>query len=278
MECLLAAIFILLLLSVPLSAVGLSLWPSTGEEALKQVAKRFSGAYYRGSWFRPPRVTFRYGMASAILRTIRTKGQVWVEISIYGSRPGMLLEIAPNQEPGLVDTKRSLRPVYSLSLDPVRPYTVYAEHDYEAQRFLTDAVVLQLKTLQRWGDAAPLTVRVETSSLVVRKQWLTGLRASEPLIEFVSMTMRLHDHVLLGREQGIEFVAPVQTPLEHVKCAICGEPIGSEYVTCRQCSAPHHFECWKYNGSCGMFACKEMRYEAVRLNRLQEHPKSAHGL
>src|SRR6476620_99572 len=127
MECVLAAIFVLILLSVPLSAVGLSLWPSFGEEALKQVAKRFSGAYYRGSWFRPPRVSFRYGMASAILRIIRKKGRVWAEISIYGTRPGMQLEIAPSQDDGLEDHGRGLRAIYSLALDPVRPYTVYGE-------------------------------------------------------------------------------------------------------------------------------------------------------
>lgn len=274
MECVLAAIFILILLSVPLSAVGLSLWPSFGEEALKQVARRFSGAYYRGSWFRPPRVSFRYGMASAILRIIRTKGRVWAEISIYGTRPGMNLEIAPSQEEGLEEPKRGLRAIYSLTLDPIRPYTVYGEQDYEAQRFLSDAVVMQLKTLQRWGDATALVVRVEPGEIVVRKRWLGGLRLADPLIEFVSMTMRLHDNVLLGKEQGIEFVAPAQTPVEHIKCAICGEEIGHEYVTCRQCSAPHHLECWKYNGSCGMYACKEMRYEIVRASRAKDPPRN----
>ena len=274
MECVLAAIFIFILLSVPLSAVGLSLWPSLGEEPLKAVAKRFSGAYYRGSWFRPPRVSFRYGMASGILRLIRKQGRVWAEISIYGTRPGMSLEIAPSQGEGLEEPKRGLQAVYSLSLDPVRPYTVYAEHDYDAQRFLTDAVVMQLKMLQRWGDATQLVVRVEPGEVIVRKQWLVGLRNAEPMIEFVSMTMRLHDHILLGKEQGIEFVAPAQTPLEHLKCAICGEEIGSEYVACRQCNAPHHHECWKYNGSCGMYACKEMRYEVVRSNRVKDYPKN----
>jgi hypothetical protein len=273
MECVLAAIFIFILLSVPLSAVGLSLWPSLGEDALKSVAKRFSGAYFRGGWFRPPRVTFRYGMASAILRINRKQGRTWMEVSVFGTKPGMYLEIAPSTAEGLDEPKRGLRAVYSLSLDPVRPYTVYAEHDYDAQRFLSDAVVMQLKILQRWGDATSLVVVVEPSEIVVRKQWLLGMRNAEPLIEFVSMVMRLHDHVLLGKEQGIEFVAPVQTPLEHVKCAICGEAIGAEYVTCRQCNAPHHLECWKYNGSCGMYACKEMRYEVVR-NRVKDYPKN----
>jgi hypothetical protein len=273
MECVLAAIFIFILLSVPLSAVGLSLWPSLGEDALKQVAKRFSGAYYRGSWFRPPRVSFRYGAASAILKIIRNKGRVWAEISIFGTRPGMNLHIAPGDEHGLDGPKQSMRAVYSLSLDPVRPYTVYAEHEYEAQAFLTDAVVMHLKVLQRHCDATPLVVSVEPGDVVVRKQWLTGLRNPEPLIEFVNMTMRLHDHMLLGKEQGIEFVAPPQTPMEHVKCAICGEPMGSEYVTCRQCNAPHHLDCWKYNGCCGMYACKEMRYEVVRQNVYRDYPK-----
>lgn len=274
MECVLAAIFILILLSVPLSAVGLSLWPSLGEDALKQVAKRFSGAYYRGSWFRPPRVSFRYGLASAILRLVKKQGRTWAEISIYGTRPGMYLEISATQQEQQPEGPKRLQAVYSLSLDPIRPYTVYAEHDYEAQRFLTDPVVLQLKMLQRWGDAAALVVRVEPAEVIVRKHWLAGIRNAEQLIEFTSMTMRLHDHILLGKEQGIEFVASPQTPLEHVKCAICGEAIGADYVACRQCNAPHHQECWKYNGACGMYACKEMRYEVVRNRSVTEYPKN----
>jgi len=263
MECILAAIFIFILLSIPLSAVGLSLWPSLGEEPLKAVAKRFSGAYYRGSWFRAPRVSFRYGLASGILRVQRKQGRTWAEITIYGTRPGMSLQISPSQGEGS-DPPQRLAAIYSLSLDPVRPYTVYAENEQDAQRFLSDAAVMQLRMLQRWGEAAPIVVRAEPAELSVRKQWLLGLRSPEPMIEFVSLTMRLHDHILLGKEQGIEFVAPAQMPVEHLKCAICGEEIGVEYVTCRQCNAPHHQECWKYNGACGMFACKEMRYDMVR--------------
>jgi len=276
MECILAAIFVLILLSVPLSALGFSLWPSYGEEAMKQAAKRFGGSYFRGGWFRQPRMTFRYGMASAVLRVVRSSGKAWAEISIYGTRPGVRLEIAPTGDNSLrlLEHDKTLRPVYSLKLDLIRAYTAYAEHEYDAQRFLTDAVMVQLKVLQRWGDAAPLVVAVEPTEIVIRKQWTSGLRLAEPLIEFVYMTMRMHDHVLLGKEQGIDFVAPATTPVEHLKCAVCGEAIGAEYVVCRQCSAPHHLECWKYNGVCGMFACKEMRYEVARHNPYKDYPKN----
>jgi hypothetical protein len=268
MECLLAAIFILILVAVPMAALGLSLWPSPGEEALKQVARRFGGAYYRGGWFRPPRVTIRYGAASAILRMMRAGGRSWAELSIYGTKPGVRLELAPASDNSLrmLEHDRALNQVTPVTLDPIHPYVAYAEHKYDADRFLTDAVMVQLKVLQRWGDAASLVVAVEPGEIVVRKQWTGSLRVSEPIIEFVQMAMRLHDHILLGKEKGIEFLAPVQNPVEHVKCAVCGEPMGGEYVSCRTCSAPHHLECWKYNGSCAMFACKEIRYEIVRVN------------
>lgn len=276
MECLLAAIFVLILLTVPLSALGLSIWPSHGEDALKQVAKRFGGSYSRGSWFRPARVNFRYGAASAVLRIMRGNGRTWVEIAIHGTRPGARLEIAPSGDNFLRTTANdaTLRAVYTVKLESVRYYTAYAEQEHDVQKFLSDPVVVQLKVLQKWGDSAPLVVAVEPGELVIRKQWNFGVRSADLLIEFTTLTMRLHDYVLLGKEQGIEFVQPAQTPMEHVKCAICGEPMGTEYVVCRQCSAPHHLECWKYNGLCGMFACKETKYEVVRTTPFPTYTKN----
>jgi hypothetical protein len=265
MECVLAAIFLLLLVALPLWGTGLLLWPSRGDGVLKQVAQRFGGTYHRGGWFRPSRVTLRYGAALALLRLERRGTNQWAELTITGIKPGVSLEIAPADEvgPGILKLDRKLGAVMSVPLDPARPYVAYATHKYVINPFLADVVVMQLKVLQRWGHAAPLVVTVAPSQLTVRKQWTQTLQA-ESLVEFVQLSLRLNDHVQLGKEQGIEFVAPVQSPLEHVKCAICGDSIGAEYVTCRACSAPHHLDCWKYNGSCGMFACKEPRYEMAR--------------
>jgi hypothetical protein len=260
-ECLLAALFILVLLSVPLSAAGFSFWPVKGEEALKQVARRFSGAYFRGNWFRPPRVTFRYGTATGLLRIVKRGGQTWLEVVIYGTRPGIIVELRPESipTPGI----RKLEALYSVALNPSQQYYAYGLYAQQAQQFFSDPVVGQLKVLEQWHARSPLVVSVEPADITVRKVWTGGLRQADPLIEFVQLALRLHDHMQLGKEAGIQFVAAQAAAIEHQKCAICGEAIGSEYVSCRQCSAPHHLECWKYNGSCGMFACKELRFEYV---------------
>jgi hypothetical protein len=275
MECIAAAIIVFVILVVPTVALLNWAWPSRGEEALKQVARRFSGAYFRGGWFRPPRVTMRYGAASAVLRLMKSGATSWAELAIYGVRPNMRLEIAPSNDGSLrmLEFDESLLPIGPVHLDPARPYMVYSPHKYDAERFLTDGVLVQLRMLQRWMSSAALVVTVEPGEIVVRKHWLLGYHQAAPLIEFVTLAMRLHDYILLGKEQGIEFIAPAQTPLEHLKCAICGEAMGIDYVACRTCSAPHHHDCWKYNGACGMFACKETRYEMVRSDAHKTPPR-----
>ncbi len=264
MECLLAAIFIFIILSIPLTAVGLSIWPSQGEEALKQVARRFSGSYFRGSWFRPARVSFRYGAAAGLLHVNHNSGRTFLELSLHGTRPNMRVEVAPLNFPGgrLLEQDSRIRAVYSLALDPAQTYNVYAESELTAQRFLLDAVVMQLRILQRFQDSAPLMVTIDLAEMTISKQWMNGLRQADPIVEFINISLRLHDHLLLGKEKGIEFV-PAQPGIEHSKCAICGEAIEEHYVACRQCSAPHHLECWKYNGACGMYACKETKYDTL---------------
>lgn len=39
------------------------------------------------------------------------------------------------------------------------------------------------------------------------------------------------------------------------RCPVCAEPAGHAGVACRECRAPHHPDCWRYMGRCGIFGC-----------------------
>ncbi|MBI4867952.1 MAG: hypothetical protein HY816_13490 [Candidatus Wallbacteria bacterium] len=38
-------------------------------------------------------------------------------------------------------------------------------------------------------------------------------------------------------------------------CQVCGESVEDDRIYCGQCHAPHHRDCWSFNGGCSIFAC-----------------------
>ena len=43
--------------------------------------------------------------------------------------------------------------------------------------------------------------------------------------------------------------------MKTVKCQFCGTEVGDDYVVCRDCSTPHHEDCFRCNGVCTTYAC-----------------------
>lgn len=43
--------------------------------------------------------------------------------------------------------------------------------------------------------------------------------------------------------------------MERALCQVCGDGIDEDRVYCSSCHAPHHPDCWKFNGGCSIFAC-----------------------
>lgn len=39
------------------------------------------------------------------------------------------------------------------------------------------------------------------------------------------------------------------------RCPVCGEDVVSDEIRCADCQTPHHADCFRYNGACGMYAC-----------------------
>jgi hypothetical protein len=50
----------------------------------------------------------------------------------------------------------------------------------------------------------------------------------------------------------------VESVAEHEgRCLVCGCAVApSRSVRCTACQAPHHADCWEYNGGCSMFGCR----------------------
>ncbi len=48
--------------------------------------------------------------------------------------------------------------------------------------------------------------------------------------------------------------------IDEVHCQICAEGILGEQVLCERCCAPHHEDCWRFNGGCAIYACFGRRF------------------
>ena len=51
---------------------------------------------------------------------------------------------------------------------------------------------------------------------------------------------------------------PQRAPDDRTLCPVCQSAIGTEEaIACPECKTVHHWECWQYNGGCGMYGCEE---------------------
>lgn len=66
-------------------------------------------------------------------------------------------------------------------------------------------------------------------------------------------------HLLAAEtEAGIQFGAIQHEEPVVATCQVCGLPPAThDSVHCRTCGAPHHRDCWDYNGGCAIYGCRE---------------------
>lgn len=48
---------------------------------------------------------------------------------------------------------------------------------------------------------------------------------------------------------------PASEPFPDGICSVCRTAAAGEIMTCPQCHAPHHQDCWDYNRGCGKYGC-----------------------
>lgn len=76
--------------------------------------------------------------------------------------------------------------------------------------------------------------------------------------EWFEAGVRLHDLLAAESSAGITFLGPHRSAAgSEVHCQVCGIAIDAGEITrCSRCGAPHHTDCWNYNGGCAIYGCK----------------------
>jgi Prokaryotic RING finger family 1 len=265
MECVL--IFLALVFLSVLCLILAILFPggfSNYEPVLRYVSAKMGGHLSKHGWFLPSSVAFLHGTSPALFR-IQSTGGIWLELKL------IMREIAPlvleiradnvHDKHATFPRKMQFKTVALLTVDN-REYELRTDAPSHVAWFQNEGVLQQFAGLQAAGFEAPLYISFLNSQLTIRKPWSAHLIQNHQVLEFLYEALRLHDYLRLARAEGITFVDSAADigQLEQLNCGVCGEGLGEEFVECRRCKAPHHLECWNYNGSCGTFACKETRY------------------
>lgn len=55
--------------------------------------------------------------------------------------------------------------------------------------------------------------------------------------------------------EGVE-LEPVAVQPVGAQCRVCANAIESGLMICSACEAPHHDDCWHYNGGCSTYGCR----------------------
>lgn len=63
-----------------------------------------------------------------------------------------------------------------------------------------------------------------------------------------------------------------------VTCPVCAQSVDATESRCARCQAPHHRECWSYNGCCGIYACRGHLLEGGGLLRTRRDELSSRWL
>lgn len=59
-----------------------------------------------------------------------------------------------------------------------------------------------------------------------------------------------------AEESGIQFLEPAgPPPPADARCLICRHALAGDIVTCARCRTPHHRECFRFVGTCSIYAC-----------------------
>jgi hypothetical protein len=59
---------------------------------------------------------------------------------------------------------------------------------------------------------------------------------------------------------------------------VCSCPVETTGPRCLRCRAPHHGDCWRYNGGCGIYACQGALPQGAGLTRAErDEAASARG-
>lgn len=137
-------------------------------------------------------------------------------------------------------------------------YCVETDDREQAARLLTRYVQVQVDRLRFLQGGNDIYVLFQDGMLIVQRR---GVMRNERLLrQFVAFSLELYEQAAASFGVGIEIVATVKNEAQAV-CKVCGDHLDNDdIVYCRVCDTPHHRDCWRYFGSCSVYACGERRY------------------
>jgi hypothetical protein len=243
------------LLLVMASGIGLGIGPRGQSRAFQYLARAVGGRFQRGGLWRGPNVRFRYGSTWVLVTQTASAGRpgrTQAILSWPDAKCQFQLETPPRSSGGAA-------------------LSVSGSEQAEVDKLLSDGVRWQIARLQQCRAQYGLRLSIARGRFVVETPAL--IRRGADLEEFTRLALELFDQALLTCGEGIEFVEHDQAqPVGEPVCPVCCGPIRSELVFCRRCRTPHHLECWRYNGGCSTYACRETRYAIPRVARPITHP------
>jgi hypothetical protein len=144
-------------------------------------------------------------------------------------------------------------------LDFQANFKAAAKNKIAAKRQLDGQVRWQIEQLRRFSESNHVCVQVRHKVLTVSVP--DDLRTSQRLDDFVRLSLKLYDLLLLTTSTGVSFIKDDSVVLvEEVQCPICSENVEQQMVVCIRCQTPHCRDCWEYNGQCATYACQETRF------------------
>jgi hypothetical protein len=82
--------------------------------------------------------------------------------------------------------------------------------------------------------------------------------SDQTVFQWLQLATRFYELMRAETEPGVHFETRASKETRTTaSCQVCGTaPSPEDTVTCDRCGAPHHAECWNYNGGCAIFGCR----------------------
>lgn len=245
--------------------------------AYRQLARRYHGKYEPRGIGESPTVSFTYrgasvrvGLAPGVAgRPNPPRTRV---VARFAKGVPLRMELMPRGRPAPKQSPKGTRVVElgDESLD--NSYLIHANDPDVAKGIMRTPALRALENLRRLAPPHGMLLSVNPERMLAQVD--RNLAAQpELLILTVAQALELLDAIQetlaaqLARGITIqEFGAADEADTGVPICKVCGESVTHQVreVACSLCGAPHHADCWDFNGGCSVFGCSGKRAVPAR--------------
>ena len=229
------------------------------------VAEKWNGEYSSSLFAMHRRIQFSHAGTAVVFR-------VWVqrifgrytELCVAWPDSELLLECRTRSAWDWLFEWRSKR-VRTSEREFDSRFVISGEPEQHVKNLVTGGVQAAVLQIQRVNFERRLVLTFGSGKLTLVCRG--SLREEQHIDALLRGFCELYDQLRLVDTSKIAFVAERSTAsMEPPTCQICGEEIMESAVACRRCNTLHHAECWKYFGSCSVYACGELRSRKAKLS------------